>query len=117
MITARKIGTLYPKKSTCLLKIAKIDNEIDIADQFRNALRNERYRMPEKYAYFKVLLDKWFHIVHDDQKQKRAGDPEFKNFSGTDFEVYLAKVIKENGFEDVCGTSVTGDQGADLIVK
>jgi Restriction endonuclease len=107
-----------PKEiETCLLKIAKIDNEIDVVDQFRNSLTNERYEVPDKYAYYRIFLDKWFRHFHDNQKQKRAGDPEFKNFSGTDFEIYLAKVLKENGFEDICGTSATGDQGADLIVK
>lgn len=34
---------------------------------------------------------------------------------GTDFEVYIAKLLKETGFESVAGTPATGDQGADLI--
>jgi restriction system protein len=34
-----------------------------------------------------------------------------------DFEVYLTRLLKKLGFEDVTGTSATGDQGADLLAK
>jgi restriction system protein len=62
-------------------------------------------------------LESEFRIFHERRKQAGSGNPDFKNLSGVDFEVYLAKVLKENGFEDVCGTSATRDQGADLIAK
>jgi HJR/Mrr/RecB family endonuclease len=37
--------------------------------------------------------------------------------SGIDFEAYLVKVLRSLGFEDIAGTPVTGDQGADLLAR
>ena len=71
----------------------------------------------DKYTSLRSNLESEFRTFHESQKQARAGNPDFKNFSGADFEVYLAKVLKENGFEDVCGTSATRDQGTDLTAK
>ena len=70
-----------------------------------------------KYIALRSKLESEFRIFHERRKQAGSGNPDFKNLSGVDFEVYLAKVLKENGFEDVCGTSATRDQGADLIAK
>jgi Restriction endonuclease len=36
---------------------------------------------------------------------------------GVEFETYVARRLAECGYDDVCGTPVTGDQGADLIAK
>jgi restriction system protein len=41
----------------------------------------------------------------------------FDELSGKEFETYLARLLKQNGFEDIRGTAATGDQGADLIAK
>jgi hypothetical protein len=37
--------------------------------------------------------------------------------SGVEFETWVVKVLKENGFDDVRGTPATGDQGVDIIAK
>jgi HJR/Mrr/RecB family endonuclease len=37
--------------------------------------------------------------------------------SGPEFEAWVVKVLKENGFNDVRGTPATGDQGADIIAN
>jgi len=126
---------------TLLLKTAKADND-DInpmrillfkglkGEDFARAMRaamQAKFRPGEdvgdwvtllgKYKFLKSNLESEFRTFHESQKQARAGNPDFKTFSGADFEVYLAKVLKENGFEDVCGTSATRDQGSDLIAK
>jgi HJR/Mrr/RecB family endonuclease len=49
---------------------------------------------------------------------KCTTDMPIKNFdelSGVDFEVYLKNILTKHGFEDICLTPTTGDQGADLI--
>jgi HJR/Mrr/RecB family endonuclease len=71
--------------------------------------------LPEKYRWLKSRLAAEFAIYHG--KHQKPGPAEFENFSGIDFEVYLAKLLRQSGFEDVCGTAGSGDQGADLIAR
>jgi HJR/Mrr/RecB family endonuclease len=71
--------------------------------------------LPENYSSRYIHLSVRFHLYHKSQKA-RVKDSEFTEQSGTEFETYLASVLRQEGFEDVCGTAKTGDQGADLIV-
>lgn len=57
-----------------------------------------------------------FRQYHESHKA-RGKDFDFNAQSGTEFETHLAGVLKQEGFEDICGTPKTGYQGADLIVK
>jgi len=69
-----------------------------------------------KYLLLKHHLEVEFRQYHED----RSGQPSekrFGEFSGTEFETYLARALKANGFAEVCGTPASGDQGADLIAK
>ena len=54
---------------------------------------------------------------HHDSRKRNSSVEEFENLTGAEFETYLAKVLREHGFEDVGGTPPTGDQGADLIAR
>lgn len=99
-----------------LTKIAKRDGKSDkgIKDFFK---KGYTWELDKKYTWLKVKLDKTFREYHQAQKSKPTNINELKNLSGVEFEVWISKVLKENGFVDVRGTPVTGDQGADLIVK
>lgn len=72
--------------------------------------------LPEKYSSRFFRMDMMFRDYHNSRKQL-AKDSDFSTQSGTEFETYLAGVLKQEGFEDICGTPKTGDQGADLIAK
>ena len=54
---------------------------------------------------------------HHDSRKHNSSVEEFESLTGAEFETYLAKVLREHGFEDVGGTPPTGDQGADLIAR
>src|SRR4029079_3746662 len=53
---------------------------------------------------------------HDKMKARPARTLAVDGLSGVEFETWIAKLLKERGFE-VQGTPITGDQGADLIAK
>ena len=71
----------------------------------------------QKYYSLKNHLEDEFRQYHEAHKGQKSDDPKFSELSGTEFEIYLAKLLRESGFDDVCGTPTTGDQGADLIAK
>jgi len=98
-----------------LLKIAKSENDQDAQEVLAGGLKKDEYMLPEKYRWLESRLAAEFAIYHG--KHQKPGPAEFENFSGIDFEVYLAKLLRQSGFEDVCGTAGSGDQGADLIRK
>jgi len=111
----------------CVLKIAKIEGD----EQFRHPVDGEwtfeAYELPQvdsngvNYGWFKYIslqrnLEGLFRAYH--AKCKASAPTEtFDELSGIDFEVYLARLLKKLGFEDVTGTPVTGDQGADLLAR
>jgi HJR/Mrr/RecB family endonuclease len=68
-------------------------------------------------VFLQKELDQKFRIYHAAQKDKPTSTENVNGLSGVEFETYLVKVLKENGFEDVRGTPATGDQGADLIAR
>lgn len=109
----------------CVLKIARIEGEKAFGTKngerkFTVLKLSTTLGLPDggewpKYATLWCNIEKEFRAYHDKcQSDPPAG--KFDDFSGVDFEVYLAKLLKTKlGFEDVSGTPATGDQGADLI--
>jgi hypothetical protein len=146
-ITERKVSLLddygdenwdaLPRElENLFLKIAKADND-DITlikvPLFKGLQRDAatgwllaHFRPPHDVTTYALLLGKYLHLrrhlesefrsYHESRKQQTTAS-EFKDLSGVEFEAYLAKVLKEQGFEDIRGTATTGDQGADLIAK
>ena len=72
--------------------------------------------LPGRYKARYIHIFVRFRSYHDSQKA-RDGNCNFNAQSGTEFETHLAGVLKQEGFEDICGTPKTGDQSADLLVK
>lgn len=94
---------VLPKEvSACLKKISQRE-KVDIDFECQLWLQNE--------------LKNIFREYHKKQKAKPARSANVNGLSGVEFETWIAKLLKENGFDDVRGTPATGDQGADLIVK
>jgi hypothetical protein len=69
-----------------------------------------------KYCSLKHHLEIEFRQYHEAPKGQQP-KKNLSEFSGTEFEIYLARLLKANGFAEVCGTPASGDQGADLIAK
>jgi restriction endonuclease Mrr len=61
-------------------------------------------------------LEAGFREYHAKLKARPARTVAVNALSGVEFETWIAKLLKEKGFE-VQGTPTTGDQGADLIAK
>jgi hypothetical protein len=94
-----------PKEmEVCLGKIAK-----------RNSIKPDD-TLPDAFRWLERQLEPYFRKYHQQQKERRADSFNVHGMSGVEFEMWLAKVLREKGFE-VQGTSATGDQGADLIAK
>jgi restriction system protein len=70
--------------------------------------------VPEKYQWLRAQLESAFREFHV-QRACNAAEPEFEELSGTEFETYLARLLKQHGFENIRGTAASGDQGADLL--
>jgi HJR/Mrr/RecB family endonuclease len=103
---------------TCLKKVSDREgHKIDWNEYSKAFQRGERYLIPINYALMKTKLKRDFIKYHKEQKLKPSKDIQIDDLSGVEFETYIAKVLQENGFEDVKGTPTTGDQGADLIAK
>lgn len=100
----------------CVIKIAKRNgaNDEDIKDFLK---KGYTWKLGEEFSWLKGKLEKTFKEFHEAQKAKPANGVEVKNLSGIEFEIWISKLLRENGFADVRGTPATGDQGADLIAK
>lgn len=137
-IAERKVGVvddygdenwdaLEKEVDRCVLKIAKIEGDERVRDVNGEWMFHD-YVLPQvdskrgihygwdKYSTLRHNLVKNFRAYH---AKCRANPPTetFDELSGVDFEIYLAKLLKKLGFEDVTGTPATGDQGADLLAK
>jgi hypothetical protein len=110
----------------CVLKIAKIEGDERIRD-VDGAWTFNLYELPQvdskgvrygwlKYATLRGNLEELFRDYHAKCKANPPTET-FDELSGVDFEVYLARLLKKLGFEDVTGTPATGDQGADLLAR
>jgi len=133
-VADRKVSTLddygdenwdaLPKEiRTCLLKIARTEDangdhgyprypaEKMLKDAWKKGYDS---MLPEKYKWIKARLELEFRKFHD-QRARNAAEPVFDELSGVEFETYLARLLKQDGFENIRGTAATGDQGADLL--
>ncbi len=77
--------------------------------------KKHSFFMPAEWKLLAQSLETGFKEYHEQQKTKKLGINDFTGMTGVDFEVYIANLLKSNGFSDVRGTPATGDQGADLI--
>ena len=105
------------------MKIARLEGEkaFDMREGRRNftsinacSPHNGRNLLWLKYGHLWINVRTEFVAHHRKCKATPLTD-NFDDFSGVDFEVYLAGLLKKLGFEEVSGTPTTGDQGADLI--
>jgi hypothetical protein len=110
----------------CVLKIAKIEGDERVRD-VNGEWMFEIYELPQvdsrgvnygwlKYNGLQRNLEELFRAYHTKCKASPPTET-FDELSGVDFEVYLARLLKKIGFEDVTGTPATGDQGADLLAR
>ena len=97
----------------CLKKIAQREN----TDINWKGYSKGRYSLPDEYVWLQDKLINVFREYHDAQQSKEASSHNLDNMSGVEFETWIVKLLKENEFDDVSGTSATGDQGADIIAK
>jgi len=63
------------------------------------------------------MTSRVFVEYHQERKGAATNRPGVDEVSGAEFEVYVARILKDIGYEDVRGTPASGDQGADLIAK
>lgn len=98
---------------TCLRKIAQRE-KMNI--NWKGYAKSVHY-LPDEYIWLRSNLDKVFRAYHNEHKSKSSTRDELHNMSGIEFEAWVVKVLKENGFSDVRGTPASGDQGADIIAK
>jgi Restriction endonuclease len=70
----------------------------------------------KKYTFLRSNLEARFRSYHANQKNNTLVD-DLDRLTGVGFEMYLAKILKEHGFDDIRTTVATGDQGADLIAR
>jgi len=106
----------------CLKKISQKEGfALDIQGYLKGKKRGyfsyDARAFPEEYAWLQRKLDVMFREYHEQQKTRPHNAVGIKNLSGVEFETWIAKLLKDNGFDDVRGTPATGDQGADLIAK
>ncbi len=111
-----KWAALPKEIQICLLKFAQNENDDGATENaIKDALKNGYdWMVPEKYQWLKAHLESEFREFHE-KRACNTAEPEFEELSGTEFETYLARLLKQNGFENVRGTAATGDQGADLL--
>lgn len=72
---------------------------------------------PQEYGWLVGELERLFNEHHQKKKLNQTSSTNLDGLLGVEFEVWIAKALKESGFEDVRGTPTCGDQGADLIAK
>jgi restriction system protein len=119
-----------PKEiQTCLLKLARAEDDDGATERcLRGAMKSgrewtvpEKYFRPEKhpiwlekYRWLRARLESEFRAFHE-QRSLNTAKPQFEEMSGTEFETFLASLLKQHGFENIRGTAATGDQGGDLL--
>jgi hypothetical protein len=105
----------------CLTKIAKSERWLDISktsvrSQFHPNLKKLLGGYNEPCArYLAANLDLKFRTYHEARKESTVAQNAC-GLAGADFEAYLARLLRDAGFE-IAGTPASGDQGADLIAK
>jgi len=94
---------------TCMKKIAQCE-KIDMYISFKKNLFSSY-----KYKWLYDELENTFRRYHAEHQNRSSMSFDFSKMSGIEFESWIVKLLKENGFDDVRGTPTTGDQGADII--
>ena len=124
---------LPPEIATVLIKIAKRNrlkpNEKEVrkwtaditdttekgeSDKFTWSWDFDETCLPEHYRELSHRLENGYRQYHEKVKARSTNTDDIDGLSGIDFEMWLAKFLKEKGYE-VHGTPTIGDQGADLI--
>ncbi len=124
---------LPPEIATVTLKIAKRNRLKPDQKEIRNWVTEEidttaegstrdldgifiwdQFGLPKHYFRLAYQLEIGFREYHEKIKARSASLTDLEGLSGVDFEMWLAKFLRERGY-DVHGTPTTGDQGADLV--
>jgi hypothetical protein len=71
----------------------------------------------ETQNWLRDKLNSLFQEYHKEQTSKEAESHNLNDMSGVEFESWVVKILRDNGFDDVRGTPATGDQGADIITN
>jgi hypothetical protein len=114
-ITERKVSLLDDYGDESWKALPK---EVEIIIQ--KIAERERHSYSRFYSLrweLKHYLTESFKGYHLQEQRKPADKIDYSKMTGTDFEIYLIKMLKQYGFLEVRGTPATGDQGADLIAK
>lgn len=108
---------IRPISGILFLRRKFINNRKGFVKYFQKAVSSKRdSELLEKYSFRRSNVESEFRSYHESRKGQ-TNSSDFADLSGVDFETYLANILKEHGFEDIRGTSSTGDQGGDLIAK
>jgi hypothetical protein len=86
-------------------EIQKFLNKVAKRDPFIDVSRSE----------VKSDLESAFRAYNEERKKEQYSEETIRGLTGIEFETYLANRLKEAGFENITGTPVTGDQGADIL--
>jgi restriction endonuclease len=115
-------GILSEQIDKCLSKIGKREQSVDVTRiSQKSQVPPSAMRFLPGYDESLVRnlaegLESRFRAHHEARKKFSAAAQDISMLSGVDFEVYVAKLLKEVGY-DVVGTPASGDQGADLIAR
>ena len=104
----------------CLKKISQRESApIDWLGYAKKSKRGHytHHSIPDEYAWLQKKLASVFREYHEAKQSRPAGSAYLNDLSGVEFETWIARLLKDHGFDDVRGTPPTGDQGADLIAK
>ena len=106
---------------SCLKKIAQREGRTIDWRETQKRIRNGNstyswWMLPEDFRWIAAQLDQRFQEHHQNMKAGSTANT-FEDLTGVEFETRIANILKQHGFLDVAGTPITGDQGADLIVK
>ena len=74
-------------------------------------------RQEEPWEFVSTVLKELFHNYCEEERKKVSGPSRaaIDTFSGSQFEEYLIKLLKDFGVDEVSGTKKTRDQGADIL--
>jgi len=131
-ITERKVSILddygdenwdaLPKEvDTCLRKIVQRQGLEERWLQWQREKKKSLFQswpqVLDRYVRAEKKLCDLFREYHQARKGSGVSQAEVGDLSGAEFETYVARILKESGYQDIRGTPTTGDQGADLIAK
>lgn len=98
---------------TCLKKIAQCEKEnIDWKSYAKHS-----HCLPDNYKWLRDKLENLFWTYHKEFQSQTFSEDALHKMSGEEFETWVVKLLKDNGFDDVRGTPKTGDQSADIIAN